>query len=127
MRVAVAVLSIAPTTKRVELPVMCSPEQLVEKFGRESFHLVVSTAGGVQETPVNRKKAIANIVEILKPGGEAWLTWVQRRGETAEKEKASITSALKNYRKSVNAQVQIIHSKEYTEATAIQVRIKKRK
>lgn len=48
------------------------PEELVKKFGRNSFHLVESAFGGVYHTRLfPPKKAISNVIEILKPGGMA--------------------------------------------------------
>ncbi|MCK4327534.1 MAG: class I SAM-dependent methyltransferase [Candidatus Diapherotrites archaeon] len=48
-----------------------SPEELLEKFGKESFHLVVSRSGGLTYTPLPKVKGLHNVVEILKPKGEA--------------------------------------------------------
>ena len=48
-----------------------SPEQLVQFIGRNKVHMVVSTYGGVTYTEVSQSKAIANIADILKPGGFA--------------------------------------------------------
>lgn len=50
---------------------MVSPEELVERFGRDRFHLVVSTFGGTQYTTISRRRALANIIAVLKPGGIA--------------------------------------------------------
>ncbi|MFH0955571.1 MAG: hypothetical protein V1777_05690 [Candidatus Micrarchaeota archaeon] len=46
-------------------------ERLVEKYGKNRFHLVVSTLGGPNYTSITSIKALANIIEVLKPGGEA--------------------------------------------------------
>jgi len=52
--------------------VVTVPEELVKTFGRNSFHLVESTFGGVYHTRLfPPKKAISNVIEILKPGGIA--------------------------------------------------------
>ncbi|HZX19744.1 MAG TPA: hypothetical protein VFF13_01890 [archaeon] len=52
--------------------VVAVPEELAKTFGRNSFHLVESTFGGVYHTPLfPPKKAISNVIEILKPGGLA--------------------------------------------------------
>ncbi|MCX6801674.1 MAG: class I SAM-dependent methyltransferase [Candidatus Diapherotrites archaeon] len=119
-----------PPAKRFARPVIRSPEQLVEKFGRESFHLVVSTFGGVMYTPVNRKRAIANIVEVLKPGGEAFITYMARRKPTLEQNKAEALSVLKHYGNSTLSNIEVIDSEEWKkkiDAVIICLRIKKRK
>ncbi|MBN2067295.1 MAG: hypothetical protein JW744_02410 [Candidatus Diapherotrites archaeon] len=41
---------------------------LVGEFGKNKFHLVVSTAGGALYTPAG-EKALFQIVSVLKPGG----------------------------------------------------------
>lgn len=48
-----------------------SPERLVETFGKNRFHLVVSTYGGIHHGKVKDLNILANIIEVLKPGGEA--------------------------------------------------------
>ncbi|MCR4369050.1 MAG: hypothetical protein NUV67_04045 [archaeon] len=56
-----------------QFDVLASPEELVSKFGRDSFHLVVSTFGGASYTNANAAKAIMNVAEVLKPGGVAYI------------------------------------------------------
>lgn len=51
--------------------VHCNPEELFERFGPDRFHLIVITFGGTNYTVGSQAKAIANIISILKPGGEA--------------------------------------------------------
>ena len=41
---------------------------LVDKFGKNKFHLVVSTVGGATYSPLH-EKAFFQIVSVLKPGG----------------------------------------------------------
>lgn len=54
--------------------VIAVPEELAKIFGINSFHLVESTHGGIYHTKLYPpKKAIANVIEILKPGGIASL------------------------------------------------------
>lgn len=48
-----------------------APEELVEVFGRNSFHLVVSRSGGLNYTRFSPVKGISNVSRVLKPGGEA--------------------------------------------------------
>lgn len=47
------------------------PEKLVETFGKNHFHLIVSTFGGTTYSKINSEKAIANIATVLKTGGIA--------------------------------------------------------
>jgi len=42
--------------------------ELVDKFGKSKFHLVVSTVGGAMYSPL-QEKAFFQIVSVLKPGG----------------------------------------------------------
>lgn len=56
---------------RINCGKMISPEELVKRFGLNSFHLIVSTFGGMQYTRISRIKALANIIGVLKPGGIA--------------------------------------------------------
>ncbi|MFH0922452.1 MAG: class I SAM-dependent methyltransferase [Candidatus Micrarchaeota archaeon] len=48
-----------------------TPEELVRKFGRNSFHLIVSRTGGLTYTPLPQVKGVHNVCKVLKPGGEA--------------------------------------------------------
>jgi hypothetical protein len=57
--------------ERAEFDVRASPEQLLEKFGRNHFHMIISTFGGIHFTEVNRRKAFANLIAVLKPKGLA--------------------------------------------------------
>jgi SAM-dependent methyltransferase len=50
-----------------------SVHDLLEHFGRSTFHLVVSTRGGV-DWGGNSARALANIHEILVPGGAGFIT-----------------------------------------------------
>lgn len=52
-------------------PNAISPEQLVDHFGKERFHLIVSTFGGTTYTSISQEKALANIIQCLKTGGMA--------------------------------------------------------
>lgn len=51
--------------------VHCNPEELFKRFGADRFHLAVTTFGGTNYTVGSQAKAIANIISVLKPGGEA--------------------------------------------------------
>jgi hypothetical protein len=54
--------------------IVAVPEELAKTFGRNSFHLVESTFGGVYHSRLfPKRKAISNVIEILKPGGLASL------------------------------------------------------
>jgi hypothetical protein len=50
-----------------------TPEQLVQKFGREQFHLIVSTYGGLTYTTINPIRGLSNVITALKTGGQARL------------------------------------------------------
>ncbi|MBU0635960.1 hypothetical protein KKE06_02960 [Candidatus Micrarchaeota archaeon] len=56
-----------PTSNLVNTP----SERLVETFGKNRFHLVVSSFTGLNYTKVNSVKALANAIEVLRSGGEA--------------------------------------------------------
>lgn len=56
-----------------------TPEELRKTFGDNSFHLVVSTYGGITYTPVSQKKALANVIAILKPGGIASILSIENK------------------------------------------------
>jgi hypothetical protein len=51
--------------------VAATPEELVKEFGPEKFHLIVSTHGGINYTPLPKIKGLVNIAIVLKSGGEA--------------------------------------------------------
>ncbi len=64
---------------------MVPPEKIVKHFGKNRFHIIVSHFSGVAFTPLNRIKAIANIIGALRPGGHAFFTvWI--RNEYVEKQ-----------------------------------------
>lgn len=46
-------------------------EQLVHSFGKERFHLILSTYGGPSETTLPFLRGFMNILGVLKRGGEA--------------------------------------------------------
>ena len=48
-----------------------APEELVAKFGKNRFHLIVSTWGGTHFSPVRKEKALVNIIASLVSGGMA--------------------------------------------------------
>ncbi|HLC92806.1 MAG TPA: class I SAM-dependent methyltransferase [archaeon] len=50
-----------------------SVHDLARRFGKNRFHLVVSTRGGV-DWGGDSRSSLSNIYEILKPGGEAYIT-----------------------------------------------------
>jgi|GEM_PF-4444647 len=68
IKVEVVKSDIRPDMKGVDDTVA---EELVKRYGRESFHMVLSTYGGIMYTRGNQRKALANIVEVMKPGGMA--------------------------------------------------------
>jgi len=78
--------------------VLASPEELVSKFGRNKFHLVVSTFGGANYTQVSPAKAVANIIEVLKPGGMASIVSQNNLDGGNQIDLASVRKVLKNYR-----------------------------
>lgn len=56
-----------------EAHVQAAPEELVKKFGRNRFHLIVSTYGGMSYSMLHPLIGLSNIVAVLKEGGEARL------------------------------------------------------
>ncbi len=56
---------------RPETNMNLSPEELLKRFGKQSFHLIESTFGGLTYTTINQEKALVNIIQLLKPGGIA--------------------------------------------------------
>ena len=52
---------------------IAAPEELAKLFGKDKFHLIVSTFGGVNYTNISALKAIGNIIAVLARGGEAHL------------------------------------------------------
>ncbi len=46
-------------------------EELVKRFGKDRFHLIISTHGGGSYTQFEKIKVLSNIVAALKPGGMA--------------------------------------------------------
>jgi len=77
--------------------VHASPEELVSKFGRNRFHLIVSSFSGVTFTKVNQANAIANIIESLKPGGIASIETGFSTSGGGKITVARIKKILKNY------------------------------
>ncbi len=51
--------------------VIAAPEQIVEKLGRNRFHLIMSTYGGTTYSSLPKIKAFANIISALRNGGFA--------------------------------------------------------
>ena len=51
-----------------------SVHDLVEHFGKNRFHLVVSTRGGA-DWGGDARSAVSNIYGVLKPGGIAFISW----------------------------------------------------
>ncbi len=56
-----------------EAHVEATPEELVKRFGRNRFHLIVSTYGGMSYSMLHPLIGLSNIVAVLKEGGEARL------------------------------------------------------
>lgn len=85
--------------KSVKPDHIASPEELPQKIGINSVHLVISTFGGVQYSPMPRQKVLAGIIEILKPGGEASIAYSVERGlgikQITKRDMASLRSHYK--------------------------------
>jgi len=79
-RVKVRVISLDLNPKN-KPDVLASTEELVRELGKNSVHMVVSTFGGVAFTNVSQSKALANISDVLKPGGFASILTPQKKEE----------------------------------------------
>lgn len=81
----------------LESPIVyCSPEKLLQKFGYNRFHLIISTFGGFTYTVVNQTKAIANILAVLKQGGEAHILTAEASHLTSGRKLSETLKILQN-------------------------------
>ncbi|MBS3061840.1 MAG: hypothetical protein J4215_04640 [Candidatus Diapherotrites archaeon] len=55
-----------------------SPEEIVSKFGKKKFQVIVSTFGGFNYTRANRRHALVNFIQALSPGGLASIVFMHQ-------------------------------------------------
>ncbi len=63
-----------------------TPEEIISKYGKNRFHLIVSTFGGFNYTHIPKRHALTNFIHALRPGGIASLAIMSNQIQTVYSE-----------------------------------------